>query len=77
MYGLYRFFMADRLFFQDLFTDNTKMPKKIGSGLPQKNIIQIPGLSRTFQDTFQNPGLSRTYGNPVVAGAAIMMNESD
>ena len=22
--------MADRLFFQDLFTDNTKMPKEIG-----------------------------------------------
>ena len=38
------------------------------AGLPQENIIQIPGLSRTFQDfpglsrTFQDfPGLSRTF----------------
>ena len=43
--------MADRLFFQDLFTDNTKMPKEIGcrhSHYDER--IRLSNLLSKFED---------------------------
>ena len=47
MYGLYRFLW--QLFFQDLFTDNIKMPKQIGSR--HRHYWQMITVKEAFGDT--------------------------
>ena len=51
--------MADLLFFQDLFTDNTKMPKNRLPAQPLWRTITIKGTSSTFTENGNNDDRKR------------------